>query len=40
MAMVTALASGLIDIVGSFHTPQDEESKRLPFATAASGAVG
>ena len=22
------------------HTPQDEESKRLPFAEAASGAVG
>jgi dihydroorotase len=22
------------------HTPQDEESKRLPFETAASGAVG
>ena len=40
MAMVAALANGLIDIVGSFHTPQDEESKRLPFATAASGAVG
>jgi dihydroorotase len=22
------------------HTPQDEESKRLPFEAAASGAVG
>ena len=40
MAMVAALADGLIDIVGSFHTPQDEESKRLPFEEAASGAVG
>jgi dihydroorotase len=40
MAMVEALADGLIDIVGSFHTPQDEESKRLPFEEAASGAVG
>lgn len=40
MAMVEALASGLIDIVSSFHTPQDEESKRLPFEEAASGAVG
>ena len=40
MAMVEALADGLIDIVGSFHTPQDEESKRLPYEEAASGAVG
>ncbi|MEM6308969.1 MAG: dihydroorotase [Pseudomonadota bacterium] len=38
-AMVEALASGLIDIVSSMHTPQDEESKRLPFEEAASGAV-
>jgi dihydroorotase len=40
MAMVAALAAGEIDIVGSFHTPQDEEEKRLPFEEAASGAVG
>ena len=40
MAMVEALAAGLIDVVGSFHTPQDEEEKRLPFEEAASGAVG
>ncbi len=39
-AIVAALRSGLIDIIGSFHTPQDEESKRLPFEAAASGAVG
>ncbi|MEM7616195.1 MAG: amidohydrolase family protein, partial [Pseudomonadota bacterium] len=39
MATVEALASGLIDIVSSMHTPQDEESKRLPFDEAASGAV-
>ena len=32
--------TGLIDVVGSFHTPQDEEEKRLPFEEAASGAVG
>jgi dihydroorotase len=38
-ACVEALASGLIDIVSSMHTPQDEESKRLPFEEAASGAV-
>jgi len=40
LAMVAAVASGMIDMIGSFHTPQDEESKRLPFAEAASGAVG
>ncbi|KAB2542370.1 dihydroorotase [Salipiger aestuarii] len=39
-ATVAALRNGLIDIIGSFHTPQDEESKRLPFEEAASGAVG
>ena len=39
-AMVQAVADGLIDIIGSLHTPQDEESKRLPFEAAASGAVG
>jgi len=39
-AVVAALADGLIDIVSSMHTPQDEESKRLPFEEAASGAVG
>ncbi len=39
LAMVAAVADGLIDIIGSFHTPQDEESKRLPFEEAASGAV-
>ncbi|WP_370161194.1 dihydroorotase [Limimaricola soesokkakensis] len=40
MAVGEALASGLIDILCSMHTPQDEESKRLPFEEAASGAVG
>ncbi|GAA3861463.1 dihydroorotase [Celeribacter arenosi] len=40
LAMVDAVANGLIDIISSMHTPQDEESKRLPFEEAASGAVG
>jgi dihydroorotase len=39
LAMVEAVASGLIDVICSMHTPQDEESKRLPFEEAASGAV-
>lgn len=40
LAMVQAVADGVIDVIGSFHTPADEESKRLPFEDAASGAVG
>lgn len=40
MAVVEALADGQIDIISSMHTPQDEESKRLPFEEAASGAIG
>lgn len=39
LAMVEGVASGLIDVISSMHTPQDEESKRLPFEEAASGAV-
>jgi dihydroorotase len=39
LAMVEAVGSGLIDIISSMHTPQDEESKRKPFEEAASGAV-
>ncbi|MCB1365784.1 MAG: dihydroorotase [Rhodobacteraceae bacterium] len=39
LAVVEALGAGLIDIISSMHTPQDEESKRLPFEEAASGAV-
>jgi dihydroorotase len=39
-AMVQAVADGLIDVICSMHTPQDEESKRLPYEEAASGAVG
>ena len=38
--VIKAVSTGLIDIICSFHTPQDEESKRLPFEDAASGAVG
>jgi dihydroorotase len=40
IAIIDAVNSGLIDVISSFHTPQDEESKRLPFETAAAGAVG
>jgi dihydroorotase len=40
LALVAAVASGLIDVVMSDHNPQDVEVKRLPFAEAAHGAVG
>jgi dihydroorotase len=39
-ALVAALGSGLIDVVMSDHDPQDVETKRLPFAEAAPGAIG
>jgi dihydroorotase len=39
-ALIAALASGLIDVVMSDHNPQDVETKRLPFAEAAAGAIG
>ncbi|MCH1535480.1 MAG: dihydroorotase [Amylibacter sp.] len=40
IAAIEAVSSGTIDIISSMHTPQDEESKRLPFEASASGAVG
>ena len=39
-ALVSALASGLIDIVVSAHAPAPAEDKRLPFEEAAPGSVG
>jgi dihydroorotase len=40
IAMVDALADGTIDIIVSSHDPQGVDTKRLPFAEAADGAVG
>jgi dihydroorotase len=40
VALVAALAEGLLDVVMSDHNPQDVETKRLPFAEAAPGAIG
>src|SRR6202790_654841 len=40
VALVAAVASGLIDVIMSDHNPQDVEVKRLPFAEAAAGAIG
>ncbi len=40
LALVEAVASGLIDVIFSDHNPQDVETKRLPFGEADFGAVG
>ena len=40
IALVEGIKSGLIDVIVSDHTPEDEESKRLPFAQAAVGSIG
>lgn len=39
-ALVEAIRDGTIDVISSAHAPQDPESKRLPFAQAAFGAIG
>lgn len=39
-AIVDGLKDRTIDCIASDHTPQDEESKRLPFSAAAAGGVG
>jgi dihydroorotase len=39
-ALVAAVASGVVDVIMSDHNPQDVETKRLPFAEAAPGAIG
>lgn len=40
LAMVEALRDGTLDVVVSSHDPQDVDTKRLPFADAAAGAIG
>jgi dihydroorotase len=39
-AVVEGLADGTIDAIASDHCPQDQESKRQPFAQAAFGVIG
>ena len=39
-ALVQGLKDGVIDVIVSDHKPEDEESKRLTFAQAATGASG
>jgi dihydroorotase len=40
LAMVEAIREGTIDVIVSSHDPQDVDTKRLPFADAADGAIG
>ncbi|RWD06632.1 MAG: dihydroorotase [Mesorhizobium sp.] len=40
LAMIEAIKDGTVDIVVSSHDPQDVDTKRLPFADAAAGAIG
>ncbi|KPF84445.1 dihydroorotase [alpha proteobacterium AAP38] len=39
-AIIEGLADGTIDAIASDHHPHDQDSKRVPFAQAAFGAVG
>ena len=39
-ALVGAVADGTIDVIVSGHDPQNADTKRLPFAEAAFGAIG
>ncbi|TKD46731.1 MAG: dihydroorotase [Mesorhizobium sp.] len=40
LAMLEAVKDGTIDLIVSSHDPQDVDTKRLPFADAAAGAIG
>jgi dihydroorotase len=40
LSLVEGINDGTIDVIVSDHNPQDEESKRLTFGQAATGAVG
>ena len=38
--MIDGVKNDLIDVIVSDHIPEDEESKRLPFAQSATGSIG
>jgi dihydroorotase len=40
VSLVRGIKDNLIDVIVSDHLPEDEEGKRLPFAQAATGAIG
>jgi dihydroorotase len=39
-AVIQGIKDGTIDAIASDHAPHDQDSKRLPFAQAASGMIG
>ena len=39
-ALLAGVADGTIDVIVSAHNPQSDDTKRLPFAEAAFGAIG
>jgi dihydroorotase len=40
LAIVEGIKDGTIDAIASDHAPQDQDSKRLPFAQAETGGIG
>jgi len=40
LSLINAIDEGLIEVIVSDHKPEDEESKRLTFAQATTGATG
>ena len=40
LSLIQGIKENLIDVIVSDHIPEDEESKRLPFSQAATGAIG
>jgi len=40
LTLIEGIKNDLINVIVSDHIPEDEESKRLPFAQAATGSIG
>lgn len=40
LSLIEGINNSIIDVIVSDHNPQDEESKRLTFSQAATGAIG
>ena len=40
LSLIDGIKNNLIDVIVSDHMPEDEESKRPPFAQAATGSIG
>lgn len=40
ISLINSISEGLIEVIVSDHKPEDEESKRLTFSQAATGATG